>query len=73
MGTSVQKRDPVSYATVLIKETQFSAQEIAELSGLDIYKVTALKLKSRKNFIIKTDIAIKKLEAIRGKILISGF
>ena len=49
MGTSVQKRDPVSYATVLIKETQFSAQEIAELSGLDIYKVTALKLKSRKN------------------------
>jgi len=49
MGTSVQKRDPVSYAIVLIKETQFSAQEIAELSGLDIYKVTALKLKSRKN------------------------
>ena len=49
MVTSVQKRDPVSYATVLIKETQFSVREIAELSGLDIYKVTALKLKSRKN------------------------
>ncbi|MEE3000854.1 MAG: hypothetical protein VX693_13100 [Pseudomonadota bacterium] len=48
MATSPQRRDPVTYAGILLKETTFSAKEIAELSGLNIYEVTALKLKSRK-------------------------
>lgn len=42
-----QKRNPVEFANVLLKETKFSTKEISELCGLDIYKVTALKLKSR--------------------------
>ncbi len=47
MTTTTQRRDPVSYANILLKETKFSAKEISELCGLDIYEVTALKLKSR--------------------------
>ena len=42
-----QRRDPVEYANVLLKETKFSAKEISDLCGLDIYEVTAIKLKSR--------------------------
>ncbi|MGY8999542.1 MAG: hypothetical protein ACKVIK_06455 [Rhodospirillales bacterium] len=51
MTTHKQRRDPVSYANVLLKETHFSATEIAELCGLDVYEVTALKLKSRKTMV----------------------
>jgi hypothetical protein len=47
MAASAQRRDPLTYANILLKETSFSAKEIAELSGLNIYEVTALKLKSR--------------------------
>ena len=47
MAASAQRRDPLTYACILLKETSFSAKEIAELSGLNIYEVTALKLKSR--------------------------
>ena len=47
MVASAQRRDPLTYASILLKETSFSAREIAELSGLNIYEVTALKLKSR--------------------------
>mgnify|MGYP001279951537 FL=1 len=47
MTATSQRRDPVTYANILLKETSFSAKEIAELSGLNIYEVTALKLKSR--------------------------
>ena len=42
-----QKRKPIEFANLLLKETKFSAKEISDLCGLDIYKVTALKLKSR--------------------------
>ena len=48
MTVTSQRRDPLTYANILLKETTFSAKEIAELSGLNIYEVTALKLKSRK-------------------------
>ena len=47
MVGAAQRRDPVTYANILLKETNFSSKEIAELCGLDIYQVTALKLKSR--------------------------
>ena len=47
MTVTAQRRDPLTYASILLKETSFSAKEIAELSGLNIYEVTALKLKSR--------------------------
>ena len=47
MTATTQRRDPVTYANILLKETSFSSKEIAELCGLDIYQVTALKLKSR--------------------------
>ena len=47
MTGAMQRRDPVTYANILLKETNFSSREIAELCGLDIYQVTALKLKSR--------------------------
>ena len=47
MAITAQRRDPLTYASILLKETSFSAKEIAELSGLNIYEVTALKLKSR--------------------------
>jgi hypothetical protein len=49
MTATSQRRDPLTYANILLKETTFSAKEIAELSGLNIYEVTALKLKSRKS------------------------
>jgi len=42
-----QRRDPVEYANVLLKETKISAKEVSDLCGLDIYEVTAMKLKSR--------------------------
>ena len=47
MTINTQRRDPVEYSNVLLKETNFSCEEIAELCGLDIYEVTAMKLKSR--------------------------
>jgi hypothetical protein len=47
MAINTQRRDPVEYSNVLLKETNFSCKEIAELCGLDIYEVTAMKLKSR--------------------------
>ncbi len=47
MTINTQRRDPVEYTNILLKETKFSCREIAELCGLDIYEVTAIKLKSR--------------------------
>jgi len=47
MTINTQRRNPVEYSNVLLKETNFSCKEIAELCGLDIYEVTAMKLKSR--------------------------
>ncbi|MCW9033867.1 MAG: hypothetical protein OQJ97_06560 [Rhodospirillales bacterium] len=42
------RMEPEKYAEVLLKETAFPIHEIADLSGLDIYKVVTLKLKMRK-------------------------
>ena len=47
MTKRTQRRDPVEYTNILLKETKFSCKEIADLCGLDIYEVTAIKLKSR--------------------------
>jgi hypothetical protein len=44
---SKTRRNPVTHTNILLKETTFSAQEISEITGLDVYKVIALKLKSR--------------------------
>ena len=49
MTINNQRRDPVEYSNVLLKETNFSCKEIADLCGLDIYSVTAIKLKARTN------------------------
>ena len=43
------KRNPKSHATVLLKETSMPIEEIASLTGLDIYEVVGLKLKMRKS------------------------
>ena len=38
-------------AEVLVKETSFPAQEISEMTGIDVYQVFGMKLKARsKNF-----------------------
>ena len=47
MTINTQRRDPVEYTNILLKETKFSCKEIADLCGLDIYEVTVIKLKSR--------------------------
>ncbi len=49
MTMNNQRRDPVEYTNVLLKETKLSCEEIADLCGLDIYAVIAIKLKSRTN------------------------
>ena len=41
------RRNPMAHATVLLKETQLSLHEIADISGLDIYAVVGVKLKMR--------------------------
>jgi len=46
-GNSKSRRNPMTHANILIKETSFSSKEIAEITGLDIYKIIAMKLKSR--------------------------
>lgn len=46
-GTSRSKRNPESHARVLLRETSLPLQEIASLSGLDIYSVVGMKLKMR--------------------------
>jgi hypothetical protein len=46
--TSSTRRDPWSHAAVLLKETSLPFSEIADITGLDIYRVVGLKLKLRK-------------------------
>lgn len=46
-GSSRSKRNPESHAQVLLRETSLPLQEIASLSGLDIYSVVGMKLKMR--------------------------
>ena len=39
--------NPTERAEVLLKETSLTAHEIAEMTGLDVYQVFGIKLKSR--------------------------
>ena len=39
--------NPTERAEVLLKETSLTAYEIAEMTGLDVYQVFGIKLKSR--------------------------
>ena len=39
--------NPTERAEVLLKETSLTAHEIAEMTGLDVYQVFGMKLKSR--------------------------
>ena len=39
--------NPTERAEVLLKETSLTAYEIAEMTGLDVYQVFGMKLKSR--------------------------
>ncbi len=45
--SSRQRRNPAGLARVLLNETTLSLQSISDITGLDIYTVTALKLKLR--------------------------
>ena len=36
------------HACVLLRETEFSLREIARITGLDVYRITSLKLQMRK-------------------------
>ena len=43
----IPKPNPTQPAEVLLKETSLTAHEIAEMTGLDVYQVFGIKLKSR--------------------------
>ncbi len=45
---NTSRREPYSHAKILLKETSLSFKEIANITGINIYKVIALKLKTRK-------------------------
>lgn len=47
MSRQRERRSPAALARVLINETSLSLRAIAEITGLDIYAVTSLKLKLR--------------------------
>ena len=44
---SKSRRNPKIHADILLKETSFSFDEIADITGLSVYEVIAMKLKSR--------------------------
>lgn len=44
---SRRRMNPYRHARVLIEETSFPIEEIAGITGLDVYKVTEIKLKLR--------------------------
>ncbi len=44
---SRSRRNPIAHAKVLLKETSLPFHEIADITGLDIYDVIAMKLKLR--------------------------
>jgi hypothetical protein len=44
---SKSRRNPVTHTNILLNETSLSFQDISEITGLDVYKIIALKLKSR--------------------------
>ena len=46
--TNRSRRDPIKHASILLKETSLPFKEIADITGLDIYKIVGMKLKMRK-------------------------
>lgn len=44
---SKSRRNPTTHATILLKETSLSFEEISDITGLDVYKIITMKLKSR--------------------------
>ena len=46
-GNSKSRRNPETHAKILLKETSLSFEEISEITGLDVYKIITMKLKSR--------------------------
>ena len=44
---SKARRHPVKHAEILLKETTLPFQEIAEITGLGVFQVVSIKLKSR--------------------------
>lgn len=46
--TSRTRRNPESHANVLLTETSLAFSEIADITGLDLYVIVAMKLKQRK-------------------------
>ena len=44
---SKSRRNPIIHANILLKETSLSFDEIADITGLNVYEVVAMKLKSR--------------------------
>ncbi len=47
-SNSRSRRNPISHAAVLLKETSLPFDEIADITGLDVYKIVGMKLKMRK-------------------------
>jgi len=45
---SKARRNPVQHAEVLLKETALPFDEIADITGLNIYQIVGMKLKLRK-------------------------
>ena len=44
---SKARRNPITHAKILLKETSLSFEEISDITGLDVYKIITMKLKSR--------------------------
>jgi hypothetical protein len=44
---SKSKRNPIVHAKILLKETALSFEEIADITGLNVYQIVGMKLKSR--------------------------
>ena len=44
---AVDRANPETHAKILLKETSLSFEEISEITGLDVYKIITMKLKSR--------------------------
>ena len=44
---SKSRRNPATHANILLKETSLSFDEISDITGLDVYKIITMKLKSR--------------------------
>jgi len=45
---SKARRNPVKHAEVLLKETSLSFEEIADITGLNVYDIVGMKLKLRR-------------------------